>query len=215
MDNSPGLRSRQKQLRRERILDAARELFSERGYTATTIKEIADRAAVSPPTVHKYYGNKQQLLFDILTDEGADHVEDPRNLELDTKDRIDPVSLTTRLLGAIVDNALERVDARTWNHALEAFEDRKNTSARIKFRTQMSMNYNRVETLFREMKIREALTSDFDVKSAREMIEIINHSLFKMLLGGEISKADYEAKIMQFVRCILSGQSKTVSALNH
>jgi AcrR family transcriptional regulator len=49
------------------ILDAARDLFFDRGYAATTIAEIAARAGVSVETIYKAYGNKPgvaKALFD-------------------------------------------------------------------------------------------------------------------------------------------------------
>ncbi|MGI9373427.1 MAG: TetR/AcrR family transcriptional regulator [Hyphomicrobiales bacterium] len=215
MSESLGLRTRQKQQRRDRILDAARDLFSERGYAASTIKDIADRAAVSPPTVHKYYGTKQQLLFDLLVEEDNRDVNQLHEKNLPQTGGANPTEATTNLLAEIVDAALERVDEHTWNYALEAFEDRKNITARQKFRSQLSISYNPVEVLLREMKLRGALISDFDVKSARDMLEIINYSLFKMLLGGELSKSDYRSKIQQYVHCLLAGQTQSVSGMSH
>jgi AcrR family transcriptional regulator len=55
---------RQEQARQTRgaILAAARERFLERGYSATTIDEIAAAAGVSKPTVFTAAGNKAQLL---------------------------------------------------------------------------------------------------------------------------------------------------------
>jgi AcrR family transcriptional regulator len=55
---------RQEQARQTRaaILAAARERFLERGYSATTIDEIAAAAGVSKPTVFTAVGNKAQLL---------------------------------------------------------------------------------------------------------------------------------------------------------
>jgi AcrR family transcriptional regulator len=44
------------------VLDAARELFAEHGYVATTIGAIAARAGVSPETVYAAFGNKRSLL---------------------------------------------------------------------------------------------------------------------------------------------------------
>jgi AcrR family transcriptional regulator len=46
---------------REAILDAARRLFSERGYDGATIRGIAADAGVDPALVHHYYGNKERL----------------------------------------------------------------------------------------------------------------------------------------------------------
>ncbi|MDP8929206.1 MAG: TetR/AcrR family transcriptional regulator [Actinomycetota bacterium] len=44
------------------MLNAARELFIAKGYGATTIEQIAQRAGVSKPTVFNVVGNKQTLL---------------------------------------------------------------------------------------------------------------------------------------------------------
>ncbi|MEV8396078.1 MULTISPECIES: helix-turn-helix domain-containing protein [unclassified Streptomyces] len=55
------------QLTRRRILDAAMELFSEHGYEATTIASIAREAGVAVQTVYFSFGNKQQLLRNLIS----------------------------------------------------------------------------------------------------------------------------------------------------
>lgn len=49
---------------REAILHAARRLFGERGYAATTIREVAAEAGVSPALVMKTCGSKERLYAD-------------------------------------------------------------------------------------------------------------------------------------------------------
>lgn len=51
---------------RSRVLDSARRLFVERGYVATTIDAIAERAEVSPETVYSAFGNKRSLLSELI-----------------------------------------------------------------------------------------------------------------------------------------------------
>jgi len=51
---------------RQRILDAARELFVERGYVAATIGAIAGRASVSPETVYATFKNKRSILSRLI-----------------------------------------------------------------------------------------------------------------------------------------------------
>ncbi|MGW0659956.1 TetR/AcrR family transcriptional regulator [Streptodolium elevatio] len=58
-----GLRARKKLLVRAAIVDAALDLFAERGYDTTTVPEIAARAGVSPATVARYFPAKDALLF--------------------------------------------------------------------------------------------------------------------------------------------------------
>nr|WP_079040238.1 TetR family transcriptional regulator [Streptomyces prasinus] len=46
---------------RDRILDAAREEFSERGYDKTSVRGIAKSAGVDSALVHHYFGTKEQV----------------------------------------------------------------------------------------------------------------------------------------------------------
>ena len=59
------LRNRQKQLRRENMLSAARTLFVECGYSKTTMDAIADRADVGVATVHTYFTTKEGLFAEL------------------------------------------------------------------------------------------------------------------------------------------------------
>lgn len=45
----------------QRILQAAREVFSEAGYEKTTFREIAERAGLTRPAVNHYFRNKEAL----------------------------------------------------------------------------------------------------------------------------------------------------------
>ncbi len=51
---------------RRAILDAARHLFIERGYGATTLQAIADQASVSVATVYAAFGNKRTVLKQLV-----------------------------------------------------------------------------------------------------------------------------------------------------
>jgi len=47
---------------RERLVIAAVQLFSEQGYDATTVAEIAQRAGVTSSTFHRYFPDKRDVL---------------------------------------------------------------------------------------------------------------------------------------------------------
>jgi Bacterial regulatory proteins, tetR family/Tetracyclin repressor-like, C-terminal domain len=51
---------------RAAILEAAREVFTERGYARATIREIARRAGVTHGLVMRHFGTKEQLLIEAL-----------------------------------------------------------------------------------------------------------------------------------------------------
>jgi AcrR family transcriptional regulator len=59
-------RARRSEQTRQRIVEAASGLFTERGYHATTIDAIAERADVAVETVYSRFKNKANLLNAIL-----------------------------------------------------------------------------------------------------------------------------------------------------
>ena len=53
------------ELQRETILARAAELFARRGYTATSMNEVAEACGVSKPSLYHYVRDKHQLLAEI------------------------------------------------------------------------------------------------------------------------------------------------------
>ncbi|MEY9875110.1 AcrR family transcriptional regulator [Streptacidiphilus sp. MAP12-33] len=51
---------------RELLLAAATELFTERGFDRSTIREIGERAGVDPALIARYFGGKAQLYLATL-----------------------------------------------------------------------------------------------------------------------------------------------------
>jgi AcrR family transcriptional regulator len=60
-----GLRERKKRRTREEILEAALELFRERGYDATRVQDIIERVGISEGTFFNYFPTKDALLHDF------------------------------------------------------------------------------------------------------------------------------------------------------
>jgi AcrR family transcriptional regulator len=69
---------RKQQQARQRIVDAADELFAARGFDAVSVAEIAERAEVGRTTFFRHFGDKQEVVFakeqellDLVSDEHA------------------------------------------------------------------------------------------------------------------------------------------------
>ncbi len=62
-------KQREKEDMRALILDAARQIFLEKGYELTSIRSIAEKIEYSPGTIYLYFKDKDEI-FHILHEEG-------------------------------------------------------------------------------------------------------------------------------------------------
>jgi len=59
-------------LEKEKIIEVAADLFGEKGYAATSIRDISQALKVSIATLYYYFKNKEDLLFTIIESIGDD-----------------------------------------------------------------------------------------------------------------------------------------------
>ncbi|MFJ6752715.1 MULTISPECIES: TetR family transcriptional regulator [unclassified Streptomyces] len=78
MDKPPhgpaGPRRRDAQGTRLLLLDAAADLFAERGYEAATVRDIAARAGVNQALLFRYFGSKKALLTEVMARGGQEQL---------------------------------------------------------------------------------------------------------------------------------------------
>ncbi|CAM5243349.1 MULTISPECIES: TetR/AcrR family transcriptional regulator [Streptomyces] len=71
-ESPAGERRRDAAATRRRLLDAARDLFAERGYEGATVREIAERAGANQALLFRYFGSKQGLLTEVVAQGGLE-----------------------------------------------------------------------------------------------------------------------------------------------
>jgi AcrR family transcriptional regulator len=94
------VRDEQARRTRARIVQAADELFREKGYAKATMKDIADRAGVARDTVHAVFGNKAALIpamvdLRLVPDESVANVAESREAQavMNEPDRVRQLEL--------------------------------------------------------------------------------------------------------------------------
>ena len=65
MANRPRI-AREREARTSLILDSAERLFVEKGYDATSVQDIAERADFSRTSIYQYFSNKEEIYLCIL-----------------------------------------------------------------------------------------------------------------------------------------------------
>jgi AcrR family transcriptional regulator len=61
-------KEREKQARREAIMGSARELFFAKGFNATTMDEIAQKAELSKGALYLYFASKEELYVNVMSE---------------------------------------------------------------------------------------------------------------------------------------------------
>ncbi len=99
-----------------RIQEEALDLFDERGFTDVTIEEIAEAAEVSPSSVYRYFGTKEQV---ILWDDFDVQLLDAVQVELASKPPVQ--AMRTALAEAMIQfyERDEMLSRRKTQYALE------------------------------------------------------------------------------------------------
>ena len=62
-----GKRDQTKVMNRQQILEAAKNLFADKGFEATNVRDIIHESQLSPGTFYNYFQSKEEI-FEILTD---------------------------------------------------------------------------------------------------------------------------------------------------
>ncbi|RMF06606.1 MAG: TetR/AcrR family transcriptional regulator [Candidatus Neomarinimicrobiota bacterium] len=68
-------KSREKEQRRQSILEAAEKLFARDGYTATSLDRVAEEIEISKGTIYLYFKNKEDLFFSLIQERFQQLVE--------------------------------------------------------------------------------------------------------------------------------------------
>jgi AcrR family transcriptional regulator len=59
-------REREKQITRQSILTAARQIAQQEGWPALTVRKVAESIEYSPPMIYEYFANKEEILLELM-----------------------------------------------------------------------------------------------------------------------------------------------------
>ncbi len=175
-DKPPTLRERQAQLTQAEILKAARRLFAERGYTRTSVRDIAEAAAVSAQTVYDSIGSKQALVLRLndLIDEEA-HVLEIAGVAASSSDPVEVASMSAKITRSILEHSGDII------HALVT-----GASAEPDLQVVLDVGHSRhvggARVAVQRLRKLQALDESIDVDEAIDTLAAVTDIQFAMLL---------------------------------
>ena len=156
---------------KERLLAAASRLFAERGFQATSVREIAERAGANVASGNYHYGSKKALYLEVLR-------EQFRNIQSELRRRgaAPPVSVLSRL---------------SHDELVRTLHSRVQTMLELTLGPPPGLHGTLMQ---REMcdpsEALPVITAEFIAPMTAEMSEIVSH-LFPMLGPKEVERCVY------------------------
>ena len=178
-----GLRESQKAGRRRRILEAARRLFLEGGYAATTIEAIAETAEVSAVTVYNHYRTKGGVLLAVVGQSDSLLIEKIRTILDDPPD--DLLAAVMAFSQTISDHAFSYLNKPIWRHAI--------ATSVIEGGSEFGQGYKKLDdalaqllaALLESFKADGALASDFDCQVGGHVLYNIHNARFVQFMSND------------------------------
>jgi AcrR family transcriptional regulator len=186
---------------RRAVVTAAREIFIKRGYPATTLTAIAERAGVSVQTVYAQFGNKITVLKDVIdyTVAGDDEPTPVADREWVQQILAEPDPRTKLALHARGVTAIMKRSYRLdWVLRTAAPVD---TDADALWRKAARQRRRGMEQLASHLHERGALRPDLSVAEATDRITtLINPEFYRLTVGERKWKPEqYEAWLTELL----------------
>lgn len=196
------LRAANMQEKQYRILECARDLFAEKGYINTRVRDIIDKAGYGTGTFYRYFDSKENVLTVLLSDfldqiiaavtEFFKTEEDLYIRFIESKrsilevfvqnDKMAEIYSRVRGLGSNVDQCLKDFDDR-----LIVFMSRNN-------------QYGIDKGVFRDLPV---------LPIAYSTLAIINYSVYKWIVMKDISADEMISLVLSFHRSLARGLLKS------
>jgi AcrR family transcriptional regulator len=173
---TPKLRERQAEFTRQEILAAARRLFAERGFTRTSVRDIAQAAGVSAQTVYDSIGSKQAVvarLNDLIDSEAG--IGDIVGEAIASQDPLQVAALSARITRAMLEHCEDIIRALVTGAAAEP-------EIQIVLDEGHRRHVEGASTVVRALQDMNALACAVETATAPETLAAITDFRFALLL---------------------------------
>ena len=168
---------------KERILDAALELFARCGYLGTSMSDIAKQLGITKAALYKHYASKQEIFDAIVESTAVRYEADTDKIDIHVQDSAQDIPVFTGITEDVLFEKLRQI-----------FEYSLHNDSISRFRRMMTIEQFRSPEL-------AALYS----KRYVDRVVAYHAGIFRSLIAaGEIRAADPEVLAMMYVAPVLS-----------
>ena len=171
---------------RQTIVDAARELFVESGFQATTLDKVAQRAKISKLSIYRHFENKEAL-FSATIAAGCHQSFAPHAL----LEGIDgSVEEQLMAVGSSLLRTLMRPDVRSFEAMAMADKTNQNSSSRLHYEAGPAHVIAQIEALLRQLHANADLSVPDPLRSARLFAALFKGSDLVMIARFDQARAE-------------------------
>jgi AcrR family transcriptional regulator len=183
---------------RARVLDAARQLFAERGYEAATIRDIATAAGLSTGAVFASFKDKAELFNEVIIAQG-----EAMSKALETAD---PQGSTHDALLEIfgLGYRLHEEHLGLMQAAL-GFSWLRDDAAERRARTGFSAVFDQVEHVLRRSIARGELSQNIDLRLVSSMLWASYDANYRQAIYDGWDVTALQARMSDQIRLLLAG----------
>jgi TetR/AcrR family transcriptional regulator len=181
--------------KRKAILDRAAELFAGHGYDGASISMIAEACGVSKALLYHYYGDKAELLFDVIRNHLDELIEAVEEVARETAS--EPAEERLSALSAALLDAYRDADAehQVQINNLRLLPQEKQEALRALERRLVAVFAEAVASAVPRLSDRPALVKPVTMS----LFGMLNWSYLWFRDGGALTRADYARLVTRLV----------------
>ena len=208
MESSSESRSDRK---RKALLLAATELFLDKGYDNTSMDDVAAKAAVSKPTVYKYFSDKERLFAEIVRATTGE-IDDLMRVVTETMAESTRVESSLLVLARRFITALMRPRILRLRRLVMANADRFPEVGRSWYEEGFARVLATLATAFEDLATRKLLHVDDPLLAANHFVGLLLWiPINKAMFTGDYDSNPDELEVLAIaaVRAFLAGYGST------
>lgn len=198
------LREKKKKSREERIFNSAIQLFNEKGFSETTMKEVAQRAELGVGTLYNYFSYKNDLLLEIMEKKLDQMIKGSQNLIIkEIPIHKNAYEVLTEFIKYYL-NYFFILNREIWSEAFIAIFSSKSYVERG---MHMDMKIiSQLQNLLKKLNQKQMIAGDLDLESIAHIIySALTFQFISFVTFSEMEKEDLYKSIEKQIEIIYRG----------